>query len=247
MIVKNGMPWVKYSLEAVRYIAHQIVVVDGGSTDGTVDTIKGMGIPTLEIVQGEWSDKTVQCNEYMKRATGDWVWQLDADEVYKEPELENAIKFLDNAKKDVYCVGIINFFRNTSHIAFGGMWDTPPVRVFRRKDGDLYCSHRPPKVLKIGGCIMASNGECIPYISIYHYSHVGVDQVRRKAEYYAQNMKDHPIYSRYVDWFNNVYLNKEVKKDLHITGGGDLSIFSGRHPEMIEDALKRGELDEYIT
>jgi hypothetical protein len=246
MIVKNGMPFVEHSIKSVYNFAHQMIVVDGGSTDGTIKLIKDMmsnGYDKIQLVQGEWSDKTNQCNEYAKLATGDFLWQLDSDEIYKSEEIEDAIKFLMSDKKDVYKINIINFFRDIKHVVTGGMWSVPPVRVFRINRGDLYNGHRPPTMIK-NGKVIKSDGTVIPGINIYHYSHIGKNKVKEKAEYYSKNMKDHPIYSKYNEWYKDVYLNN-ITTNLHITGDGVLSNFNGNHPESIEKSIKIGVLHEY--
>jgi len=247
MIVKDGMPFVKYSLQCIYPLNCEIIIIDGGSTDGTLEYIKDLKDEDnkIALIEGKWKDKTEQCNEYMRRAKGAWVWQLDSDEVYKKNDLTNTIEFLGTTTENVLCIPIINFFRNLSTIVVDGLWSTPPVRIFRHEKGNLYTGHRPPTVKRSNGKILKSLGYTLYTAIIYHYSHIGIDRVRKKAQYYSENLKAHPIYSRYTEWFEKVYMSNQ-QTNLHITGGGTARKFESTHPEVIEEALKRNELSEFL-
>jgi glycosyltransferase involved in cell wall biosynthesis len=58
----------------------EIIVVDSGSTDRTVEIAKSHG---AKVFVEEWKGYSAQKNAAIKKATGDWVLSLDADE---EPE-----------------------------------------------------------------------------------------------------------------------------------------------------------------
>jgi glycosyltransferase involved in cell wall biosynthesis len=61
----------------------EIVVVDSGSTDRTVEIAKSFG---AKIFIEEWKGYTAQKNSAIDKATGDWILSLDADEEL-EPKL----------------------------------------------------------------------------------------------------------------------------------------------------------------
>jgi glycosyltransferase involved in cell wall biosynthesis/SAM-dependent methyltransferase len=78
LIVKNEEQFLEQCLQSVRDIAHQIVVVDTGSTDRTVEIAKKF---KAEVHSFPWNeDFSAARNEALKYATGDWVLSLDADE-----------------------------------------------------------------------------------------------------------------------------------------------------------------------
>lgn len=251
VIVKNGMPFVKYSLGCVYDLNCEIIIVDGGSTDGTIEYIEGLEDidNKITLIKGVWADKVEQCNEYMKRAKGEWVWQLDSDEIYNKSDLLNTVSFLTTVtNEDVLCIPILNFWHNLNTCVVGGLWSEAPVRIFRHKVGDLYISHRPPTVQRDNGKVVKSMGYTLYTATIYHYSHIGIERVRAKAEYYAENLKSHPMYSKYMEWFENTYigwLENNKMKGLHITGEGESIQFTGAHPEVIQEAIERGELKSF--
>src|SRR5881397_2226015 len=65
----------------------EIIVVDSGSTDRTLEIARSFG---AKIFSEPWKGFAAQKNSAMEKVTCDWVLQLDADEVL-EPELAKEI------------------------------------------------------------------------------------------------------------------------------------------------------------
>ena len=55
----------------------EIIVVDSGSTDGTVEIAKSFG---AKVFVEEWRGYAAQKNSAIDKASGDWILSLDADE-----------------------------------------------------------------------------------------------------------------------------------------------------------------------
>src|SRR5258708_3105389 len=55
----------------------EIIVVDSGSTDRTVEIAKSFG---AKVFVQEWKGFAAQKNSAIDKATGDWILSLDADE-----------------------------------------------------------------------------------------------------------------------------------------------------------------------
>src|ERR1700732_2762963 len=55
----------------------EIIVVDSGSTDRTVDIAKSFG---AKVYVEQWKGYAAQKNSGIDKATGDWILSLDADE-----------------------------------------------------------------------------------------------------------------------------------------------------------------------
>ncbi|MCL5105758.1 MAG: methyltransferase domain-containing protein, partial [Armatimonadetes bacterium] len=102
MIVLNGDDFIECAIKSVYDFAHEIIIVegaveeavfavgpDGGSRDNTIKLIEEYPDPEnkITLIRGRWKDKTHQSNVYLQLATGDYVWELDSDEVYKEEDL----------------------------------------------------------------------------------------------------------------------------------------------------------------
>ena len=90
----------------------EIVVVDSGSADGTVDLAKKH---TPKVLFNAWPGYVAQKNFALDQAAGDWVLSLDADERCT-PELRDAVqKALENAE------GLAGF-EVRRHVKYLGRW-----------------------------------------------------------------------------------------------------------------------------
>ncbi len=76
VVTYNAMPYVERSLESVR--GHETVVVDHGSTDGTVAFVRER-FPEARVVEQENRGLAAGWNRGMREASGDWFLILNAD------------------------------------------------------------------------------------------------------------------------------------------------------------------------
>jgi glycosyltransferase involved in cell wall biosynthesis len=122
-ILRNGIEYgfpFEESIKAAAKVADEVVVVDGGSTDGTYDKVKELMCDLVQtgckLSQHKWDldNPTLFGDEktYARRqCTGNYLVQFDADEVIHEPE-PGALKKLINQHRDadVLDLPVINFY-----------------------------------------------------------------------------------------------------------------------------------------
>ncbi len=78
MIVKNEAETLPHCLRSVQGLVDEIVIVDTGSSDGTVNLAHTFG---AKVVHEPWRDDfSAARNTSLAHCTGDWVLVLDADE-----------------------------------------------------------------------------------------------------------------------------------------------------------------------
>ena len=78
MIVKNEENYLPNCLNSIKDIVDEIIVVDTGSTDKTVDIAKSFG---AKVYYFPWRNNFSEArNESLKYATKDWILILDADD-----------------------------------------------------------------------------------------------------------------------------------------------------------------------
>ena len=73
--------------------ADQIIVVDSGSSDGTVEIATAKGVEVYSYP--DWQGFAVQRNRVLAQATGDYIFFLDADEIITpalQAEIEAAVR-----------------------------------------------------------------------------------------------------------------------------------------------------------
>jgi tetratricopeptide (TPR) repeat protein len=131
LIVKNEEQFLARCLASIKDVATQIVVVDTGSTDRTVEIAKQFG---AEVHSFAWNDDfSAARNAALERATGDWVLSLDADEEllpeHKETlrrEMQDAgamafrLPIIDKGREDEGCSFVPRLFRNAPGLFFLG-------------------------------------------------------------------------------------------------------------------------------
>lgn len=115
-------------LESVKWM-DEIVMVDGGSTDATVQKAAAY---TSKVQTRAFTDFSGQKNAALQMATGDWVFFIDADERVT-PELREEIQgILAKSSPDaVYAVHRKTFFFG-GRLRFSGTPEDYPVRLFPR-------------------------------------------------------------------------------------------------------------------
>lgn len=79
IVVKNGARTIRRTLESVRALdpAPEIVALDSGSTDATLDILEAFGASVHHV---QWRGFTATKNDAMASCSGEWVLNLDADE-----------------------------------------------------------------------------------------------------------------------------------------------------------------------
>ena len=119
----------------VKETSREIIVVDSGSTDRTVEIAQRFG---ARIFKEPWKGFAAQKNSAIARAGGDWVLLLDADEVVSKElaaEITDLLK-REQSKLAGYWIPRRNLFLGR-WIAHGGFYPDRKLRLFRRGAGKV--------------------------------------------------------------------------------------------------------------
>lgn len=129
IITKNAATMIQRCLESVAW-ADETIVVDSGSTDGTLEICQKMGVRLT--INTDWPGFGAQKNRALDLATGDWVLSIDADE-WVTPELRAEILAIidSHAAAHAYAIPRRSSFcgRFMKH---SGWWPDYVVRLFQR-------------------------------------------------------------------------------------------------------------------
>jgi N-acetylglucosaminyl-diphospho-decaprenol L-rhamnosyltransferase len=90
VVTYNALPWVERALESVR--GHETIVVDNGSTDGTVELVRER-FPEARLIEQENKGLGGGSNAGMRVASGDWFLLLNSDAWALEGALERLVAF----------------------------------------------------------------------------------------------------------------------------------------------------------
>lgn len=128
IITKNEEHHIADCLQSARLVADEIIVLDSGSTDRTVEIAKQYA-DVVEVT--DWPGFGVQKQRALEKATGDWVLSLDADERIS-PELGREINHrLAAPDADAYKLPWAVTIYGT-RLDFGRS-GRAPLRLFRRE------------------------------------------------------------------------------------------------------------------
>jgi hypothetical protein len=240
IIVLNGEPFTRYCLRSLYPFAHEIIVVEGGheaaravatpdghSVDGTLETLRRFKRDedpedkvTIVTRDGFWPmkdelgrDRTPQSREYARRATGDYLWQVDIDEFYRPEDMRRILEML----ADDPSITAVSFLQATFWARPGyrcGGWyewfgGCEYHRLFKWGPGYHYVTHEPPTVQDERGRDLrdvhwvtatqtASRG-----VLLYHYSLLFPWQVRQKMRLYYDEKPD--LYDEVLRWAEEDY------------------------------------------
>lgn len=127
VITHNEEAAIERCLGSVAW-ADELIVVDDGSTDRTVELAKGLG---AKVIHHSWPGWATQKNYAIDACSHDWVLSLDADE-WLPPAAETEIRqTLATKTADAY-----SFPRRTSFlgrsIMHSGWYPDRQIRLFRR-------------------------------------------------------------------------------------------------------------------
>ena len=115
------------SLESVKTIADEIIVVDSGSTDSTVQIAESAGATVYSRPLGNWGE---QRNWGLKKCRYSWVLVVDCDEVFS-PELISSIlrwKSIEHSEDQPYSFKRVHFFKGKK-MKFSGLQNDYIVRL----------------------------------------------------------------------------------------------------------------------
>ena len=128
MIVKDEEEMLPRSLAAVKDAVDEIIVVDTGSTDRTVEIAESFG---AKVLHHEWTgDFAAARNVSFEAATGDWVMYLDADEVLVEDDTDRLRELTGRVWREAFYLVETNF---TGDLSDGEALTHNALRVFRNR------------------------------------------------------------------------------------------------------------------
>jgi len=155
---------IHYPLDSAYDLVDEVVIVDGGSTDKTVEKAKSYGKKVRIFIENNPSMFHINKQKAIERARGEWILQLDADEAVTD-ELKKEIKYIvmlsgakhlsrmrednsnklrdssaspQNDKEVAYYIPRKNFFL-TRFLMKGGQYPDYTIRLYKNGSARFPC------------------------------------------------------------------------------------------------------------
>ena len=180
LITRNEEDDLHRCLDSVRQVADEIVVVDTGSTDNTVNIARSFD---AKVVEMPWQDDfSIPRNRALEEASGDWILVLDADEALNN---ESRHRVREAVTSDVDALNII--IRN--HLSDDSLFESRSnrfVRLFRHRpefrfEGRVH-EQILPSIRRVGGQVQERDD-----IVIDHFGYA--DNATSKDERWQRNLR----------------------------------------------------------
>lgn len=120
-VIELDYPW-KESIKSMLGFCDEVIVLDGGSTDGTWEELQAWSVKEDKLivkqVKRDWDNYRFALYDFQQKAiartlcTSDWCWQMDIDEIVHEKDFDKVkrlIKSLPKATR-VACLPVIDFW-----------------------------------------------------------------------------------------------------------------------------------------
>ncbi len=169
MIVRNEEENIGRCLNSVKNTVDEIIIVDTGSSDRTIEICRSYGAQVYEF---SWNGSFSDARNYgLEFATGDWILWLDADEEVNEEDACRLRDILCFENNKILSIHLINYYGNepdpdqTFHTAHPRLFRNHLGFRFENKIHEKLNAYQvltPEEVQKI---------KTIP-IKVYHYGYM---------------------------------------------------------------------------
>jgi glycosyltransferase involved in cell wall biosynthesis len=169
--------------------ADEIVVVDSGSTDGTIDIARRLA---ARVETRDWPGYAAQKNDAASIARHDWILSLDADERVSTPLAGWIASWRGRSPR-------VSGYRVPRASWYLGRWirstdwyPDPQLRLYDRRVGQ-WASSRVHESVKVDGSIETLTGG----LELLHYPYTDVSEHARRIDAYtslaALDMRDRGV------------------------------------------------------
>jgi tetratricopeptide (TPR) repeat protein len=189
MIVKDEEEMLPRCLAAAKPAVDEIIVVDTGSTDRTVEIAESFG---ARVLHHEWNGSFSDArNVSLDAASGDWVIYLDADEVLVEDDAARLHALTGRTWREAFALVETNY---TGDVDDGTAMTHNALRMFRNRPEYRFKGRLHEQMAY---ALPGYLSERLEYtqLRIEHYGYLGVvrdskDKSRRNLELLEQQVAD---------------------------------------------------------
>lgn len=193
------------TLNSLKDLAAEIVVVDSGSIDGTLEIAREMAHRVVEHPFGGFASQRAFA---YSQASSPWILSIDADETVSKGLAQWLAALPENPSEDGFSIPVLTFFMSRP-LRFGGMYPDLHLRLFRR-DRAMVQSLKVHEGITVDGPLGRAPFPILhkPYASAYHlvekmnmYARLAAEQLRadgHRSRAGTPNLLFRPLWSFFV-------------------------------------------------
>ncbi|MBN1469899.1 MAG: glycosyltransferase family 2 protein [Fusobacteriaceae bacterium] len=182
------------TLESIKNIADEIIIVDSNSTDNTVEIAKKYG---AKVYVENWKGYGLQKNSVIEKCTKDWILLIDADEVISDDLSKKILEVIKEGKEELYDINFTSvcFGKQIKH---GGWSGSYRIRLFKNGIGK-YNDNVVHESFETNG----KKGKLTE--EIYHYSYEDLsDYLSKFNRYTSEGAKEYHKRGKKANFFGIV-------------------------------------------
>jgi len=236
-----GYPFIE-SINSILPIVDEFVINVGDSEDNTLQLIRSIKNKKIRIINSSWNERmTIKGFVYGQQkmiaqynCTGDWLFYIEGDEIYHEKDLdeikEAMFRYHENDNVEALAFKFRHFYGNSNSYLDSPGWYRSEARIIKSNirtyapDGLFWVVLDKNKKGRYPRAILL-DAYC------YHYGWVRSEE--------QMNLKSEKVQK---------YWGKSVKKiDYSSIDQKIISLFTGKHPKVIDDWLPKKEKGIYLA
>ncbi|MGA3212368.1 MAG: glycosyltransferase family 2 protein [Terriglobales bacterium] len=182
-------------LAAASQVADEIIFLDSGSTDRTVEIAKSFGV---RFYHQEWLGYAAQKNKALELANGVWILSLDADEVMTPALVEEVRQLMSRgipAEISGFKIPRVLFIGDVP-VRRGGFYPDAQLRLIRKGKGS-FRSRIVHESIGVEGRVLQLEND------LFHYAYKDAEQFAQTMDKYARLSAEHYFHEESNRWRSN--------------------------------------------
>lgn len=236
--IKLDYPIVE-AITSILPVCDEFIIAVGKSDDGTLELIKSIGSPKINIIETVWDENLRDGGKVLAQETNkalsqistdsDWAFYIQGDEVVHEDDLPAITKAMDEWKNNLRVEGLLfkymHFYASYDYIANSRNWYKNEIRIIRNLPGIK--SYRDAQGFRIHNRKIRVK----PIDAyIHHYGWV------KHPRFQQQKFMNFNAFYHDDEWLENEIPNVDEFDYSHIDA---LKIFTSTHPKVIQDRINK--------
>ncbi len=195
IVAQNEQRTIADVLAPATELADEIVFLDSGSTDRTIEIAQRFGV---RLYHQPWLGYSEQKNKALDLANGEWILSLDADEVMT-PALVDEIRHIlcagIPADIDGFSIPRVLFIGDTP-VRHGGFYPDAQLRLIRKGRGRFL-----PRIVHESIVVEGRVGQLKN--DLLHYAYEDIEQFSQTMDQYARLSARHYLEQDHGYWRSN--------------------------------------------